>query len=220
MEQLRKQFLFSLEAISLVTIPVAILMHLFAREIVLTTFGDRWGGMVPVFAILSGGIFFRTAYKCSDTLARSVGAVYSYAARQGLYTVLVMGGAWIGARTLGLSGVAFGVVAALVLNYLSMTRLSRRILGISWMRILNAHIPGLLLGLFTGATAWATRGWAQSITDSPLLVLMTAFTTAVLSGCVWLYVTHNHVPSTVIRETGALARRLYKPGLGDAKAVG
>ncbi len=220
MELLRKQFLFSLEAISLITIPVAILMHLFAQEIVLATFGDRWGGMVPIFGILSGGIFFRTAYKCSDTLARSVGAVYSYAARQGLYTLLVMGGAWLGARSWGLSGVAFGVVAALVLNYLSMTRLSRRILGVSWMTIVNAHIPGLLLGLFSGTAAWATRGWMQGITDSPLIVLITAITTATLSGCVWLYITYNHVPSTVIQETSALARRLYKPRVGDAEAVG
>ncbi len=220
MEQLQKQFLFSLEAISLVTIPVAILMHLFAEEIVLATFGGRWGGMVPIFAILSGGIFFRTAYKCSDTLARSVGAVYSYAARQGLYTLLVMGGAWLGARNRGLPGVAFGVVAALVLNYLSMTRLSRRILGISWMTILNAHTPGLLLGLISGVTAWATRGWAQSLTDSPLIVLITASIAAAFSGCIWLYLTHNHVQSTVIRETTALARRLYKPVLGGAKAVG
>jgi O-antigen/teichoic acid export membrane protein len=220
MEQLRKQFLFSLEAISLVTIPVAVFMHMFAGEIVIAMFGGRWSAMIPIFAILSWGIFFRTAYKCSDTLARSVGAVYSYAARQGLYTFFVMGGAWVGARTSGLSGVAFGVVGALVLNYLSMTRLSRRILGLSWGTIIKVHIPGLLLGFFSGFTAWAMRAWMYTVTESPVVVLLTAALTAALSAGVWLFMTYNHVPSSVVQEVAALSLKFRKPRFGGAKAVG
>lgn len=219
-ERLRKQFLFSLEAISLVTIPVAVLMHIFAKEIVLTTFGERWREMIPIFAILSVGIFFRTAYKCSDTLARSVGAVYSYAARQGLYTTMILGGSWLGARALGLPGVAWGVVIALMLNYVSMTRLSRRILDVPWMRIISAHTPGLFLGIFIGLIGWVTRESIMPTGAAPLVVLIMAFLVTAVSALVWLYVTRGYLHSGVIEEFWLITRRLTRARLRSARAIG
>jgi O-antigen/teichoic acid export membrane protein len=220
MERLRKQFLFSLEAISLVTIPVAVLMHLFAKEIVLTAFGEQWRGMVPIFAILSVGIFFRTAYKCSDTLARSVGAVYSYAVRQGIYTTMIIGGSWLGARTLGLPGVAWGVVVAIMLNYISMTRLSRKILDVSWRSIVNAHSPGLFLGIFIGLIGWATREWTMTSGASPLVALSMTLVVTSVSGVAWLYVTRGYLHSGVIEEIWEVIQRLTRARLGSARAIG
>lgn len=202
-EQLRRHFILSLEAISLVTIPIAVLMYLFSGDIVLAAFGERWLGMVPVFSILSGGVFFRTAYKCSDTLARSVGASYSYAARQGLYTILIVGGAWGGGTMFELSGVAWGVVMALFVNYLSMTRLSRRILGVSWSSILRAHISGVTLGALVGTTGWMTREWLRGSALHPLVVLSAAGAVAVATGSVWTVVSYRHLPSAVIQEASA-----------------
>lgn len=204
LDRLRRQFMFSLEAISLVTIPTAALMYVCSTEIVLVVFGERWLGMVPVFSILAGGVFFRTAYKCSDTLARSVGAAYSYAARQALYTFLIVVGASVGAWTLGLSGVAYGVVLALLLNYLSMTRLSQRILGLSWRAILRAHTPGLALGVCVGVSGWLTRDWVHATIHQPLLVMIVAGLAAAATGAVWLVGSYHHVPSVVTRETFTL----------------
>jgi PST family polysaccharide transporter len=209
-DQLRRHFMLSLEAISLVTIPIAVLMYLFSSEIVRAAFGERWLAMVPVFSILSGGVFFRTAYKCSDTLARSVGASYSYAARQGLYTILILGGAWIGAGMFQLAGVAWGVVVALFVNYLSMTRLSRQILRVSWISILNAHLPGVVLGALIGITSWMTRDWLRESTRHPLLVLIGAGLVAVVTGSIWMYVSYHHLPSAVVREAIALVSERWR----------
>lgn len=141
--RLAREFLLTLEAITLVALPAGVVMFIIAHEIVMVTFGERWSAIVPVVSILSFGVFFRTAYKCSDTVVRSVGAVYHYAARQALYTVLVMGGAWLGASLGGLSGVAIGVVSAVTLNYVSMTMLCSRTIGVSYRSIACAHLSGI-----------------------------------------------------------------------------
>ena len=58
-------------------------------------------------SILALGIYFRTAYKCCDTAIRAMGIPYQHALRQGLYTVMIISGAWLGSFW-GLKGVAIG----------------------------------------------------------------------------------------------------------------
>jgi teichuronic acid exporter len=141
-KRLAREFLLTLEAITLVALPTGVVLFVLAHEIVMVTFGERWNSIVPVVSILSFGVFFRTAYKCSDTVIRAVGAVYHYAARQALYTVLVTSGAALGALYSGLSGVAVGVVLAVALNYISMTILCSRTINVSYRSIARAHLPG------------------------------------------------------------------------------
>ncbi len=217
--ELRRQFLLSLEAISLVTIPIAIFMYLFSEHIVLAAFGEAWSGMVPVFSVLSWGVFFRTAYKCSDTLARSVGAAYSYAARQALYTVLVVGGSCLGAWIYDLSGVACGVVAALLLNYISMTRLSRRILDLSWRSLMYAHIPGVNLGIVVGLSAWLTRDWIQTSIRHAVLVLIVASLVSLVAGVLWMITWHYRRPPAVIQEVCDYVKSWSEGRAARAKAT-
>jgi O-antigen/teichoic acid export membrane protein len=138
-----EEFLLALEVLTIVALPAGVVMFVLAGEIVSVGFGDRWTGVVPAVSVLSFGVFFRTAYKCSDTAVRSVGAVYHYAARQALYAILVIGGAFIGALIGGVTGVAGGVVCAVAINYFSMTRLSMRLLRVPLRYVLRAHIVGL-----------------------------------------------------------------------------
>jgi PST family polysaccharide transporter len=142
-KRLEREFLMTLEAITLVALPAGVVMFIFAREIVAIAFGEHWSAIIPVVSIVSFGVFFRTAYKCSDTVVRSVGAVYHYAARQALYTLLVISGAALGAVLDGLDGVAIGVVIAVTLNYVSMTMLCSRTVGIRYQVIAYAHLSGL-----------------------------------------------------------------------------
>jgi O-antigen/teichoic acid export membrane protein len=182
-KRLEREFLMTLEAITLIALPAGAVMFTFAREIVLVAFGERWSAIIPVVSIVSFGVFFRTAYKCSDTVVRSVGAVYHYAARQALYTLLVTSGAALGAVLGGLSGVAVGVVAAVTLNYISMTMLCSRTVGIRYQSIAYAHLSG----------AWATSCVAgvlamlapvlRRVSDHPSTVCATGM---LLAGVTWL----------------------------------
>lgn len=176
--QLGAEFLIALEVITLVALPAGIVMFILAREIVMVGFGERWQGVAPVFSVLSFGVFFRTAYKCSDTVVRSLGAVFHYAARQALYALLVLGGAWGGAMLNGVPGVAWGVVGAVGLNYLSMTRLSVRILGISVRRVIWAHLVGLWSSAVVALVLTAVTEPLRAHSAHSALVLIEAATIA------------------------------------------
>jgi PST family polysaccharide transporter len=148
-ERLRENFLVALEVVTLTALPAGVLIYVLSDEIVLGGFGERWRGVAPVLSILSFGVFFRTAYKCSDTTVRALGAVYHYAARQALYAVMVICGALIGAGLGGIMGVAYGVVIAVGVNYISMTWLCVKLSGVSLIKVLRAHISGLWVSLWS-----------------------------------------------------------------------
>jgi PST family polysaccharide transporter len=197
-ERLKMQFLVSLEAIGLIALPAGVGMFLLSRELIMVAFGPAWEPIVPVLSFLSFGVFFRTAYKCSDTLVRSLGAVYHYAARQGLYTAMIVGGAWLGARTAGLSGVAVGVVLAIAVNYLSMTRLTTTVVHLSWVEIGVAHLSGLCLSLWCGVGVYLGREYLRTITDHGAVQLFGASFAGLVVGVVGLFATRDLIPSRVV----------------------
>ena len=145
---LNQQFLLSIEVMTLIALPASVVTSLCAEEIVSVVFGERWLGVVPIVSVLSYGVFFRTTYKCSDTVVRAKGAVYVYALRQGLYGVFVLGGALIGASISGSVGVAWGVVVAVALNYISLTLLAKQLIDTSFIDLIRAHVPGFALFLW------------------------------------------------------------------------
>ena len=195
---LRVQFLFSLEAIGLIAMPAGVLLYLLGHEIVVVGFGERWEPVVPVVSVLSFGVFFRTAYKCSDTVVRSQGAVYNYALRQVVYTMLIVGGAWSGATLAGLHGVAVGVVMAIALNYLSMTLVSKKIVQVSWRELIGAHLPGLNIALWCGIGVYAAHEWISNLTASAFIMLVISGLSGVLAGLTGGLIMWGLLPSRVL----------------------
>jgi O-antigen/teichoic acid export membrane protein len=132
-----------------------------APELVTVAFGSRWQALVPAFQVLILGMMFRMSSRMSESLARATGRVYRRAWRQWLYAGLVFLGAVVGQRW-GITGVAVGVLGALLANYLLMAHLSLSVAGISWRRFTQAQLPALkstvIIGGVTGATMAAARG--------------------------------------------------------------
>jgi PST family polysaccharide transporter len=182
-ERLANDFLMALEILTLVALPAGVVMFVLAREIVLVGFGGAWISVVPVVSVLAFGVFFRTAYKCSDTVVRSVGAVYHYAGRQALYAVLVLGGAMIGALHNGVPGVAWAVVIAVALNYISMTRLSTRLVAVSLGQVLQAHLVGIWASLWVAVALVGSIDTVRAHSEYEVLVLIESVAIAVLA---WL----------------------------------
>lgn len=185
-EKLKTEYLLVAEVIALVALPMGVAMYLLSPEIVLVAFGSRWEAIIPVLSILSFGVFFRTAYKCSDTLVRSLGAVYHYAARQGMYTVLVVGGSLCGARVAGVTGVAAAVVLAVAINYVSMTRLSKRMIHLSWSELFEAHLSAIWVSVWVGVGVFLGREYLLHISDHPFVVLAGASLTGLVMGLISL----------------------------------
>jgi PST family polysaccharide transporter len=209
-QQLAAEFLVALEVLTLVALPSGVVMFALAPEIVLVGFGEQWRGVIPVVSILSFGVFFRTAYKCSDTAVRSVGAVYYYAGRQAVYSVLVIGGALVGALVAGVPGVACGVVGAVAINYVSMTRLAMKLLGARITHVARAHMAGCWASVWVVGALWVSTDFLRLHAEHPAMVLFGASIAALLAWCVSVALAVTCIPFGSMRY---LRDYIVKPSL-------
>jgi PST family polysaccharide transporter len=195
---LRRAYCSTLEVVTLFALPTSIGMFFLAKEIVWTLFGSAWSAIVPVVTILSFGVFFRTAYKCSDTLVRSLGAVYRYAALQGVYTMMIVGGSLIGSSLAGLNGVAIAVVLAVGVNYLLLTRLAASFLSLSIQQVTQPHLPGIWVAAWVGLFLMVTLPVLRSFEIPPMSVVLVATILSVLVGVLALACAPTPVRATMI----------------------
>jgi O-antigen/teichoic acid export membrane protein len=195
---LRRAYSSTLEVVALFALPTSIAMFFLAEEIVWTLFGGGWAAIVPVVTILSCGVFFRTAYKCSDTVVRSLGAVYRYAVLQGVYTVMIVGGSLLGSSIAGLNGVAVAVVLAVGVNYLLLTRLAASFLSLSVRQIAQPHLPGLWVAGCVGVSLMGALPVLRSLEIPPVSVVLVATTLSVLVGVLALAFAPTPVRVTMI----------------------
>jgi PST family polysaccharide transporter len=206
---LRKGLLSTLEISALVALPVSVGMFFLSEEIVLVLFGETWRPIIPVLTILSCGVFFRAAYKCSDVLIRSKGNVYAYAARQAVYTLVIVCGSLIGAILDGTQGVAYAVVGGVMVNYVLMTRLAGKLTEVAPRDLLQIHMPGawvaLWIGLFLG---WITPiARAHGMAPWQTLILASLGSLGVGAGAWFLsgpLTTHSYARSLI---TGIIRRQ-------------
>ena len=155
---------------ALLALPLSAMMVVLAEEIILLVFGTQWMEAVPPFRWLAACVYFRLAYKLSDSLAHAEGAVYSKLWRQVVYAAAVVLAAWIGHRH-GVEGIAAGVALAVVLNYALMLQLSRRLLGEAWIGLRGVHVRHTLVAVGIGGLAYATRAGLLLVVPAPLPVL-------------------------------------------------
>jgi PST family polysaccharide transporter len=130
--------------IATLVLPASASFILLAPELIRVVLGPRWEAAVGPFRVLGLGMLFRTSYKMSDSIARSTGAVYRRAWRQIVYATLVCVGAWIGQHW-GITGVAWGAVSAVSVNFFLMAHLSLQVGHMTWREFWGAHRPGALL---------------------------------------------------------------------------
>ena len=141
-QQLTKTYLASIAMVTLVCAPLSVLMVTTASEIVGVLLGPKWSNTVIPFQILAIGILARGSYKIDDALARALGVMYQRSMRDAIYAAAVVLGALIGLRW-GLPGVAFGVLCAVVINYVLALQMSKKLLNCSWSQIFEALSPAI-----------------------------------------------------------------------------
>jgi len=170
LEKLRVAFRHSSAVLALLALPASIVVALLGDETVRVLLGPSWVPLEAAFSVMVFGMFFRTSYKLSDSLARATGAVYRRAWRQGAYAAAVVGGAFIG-HWWGIRGVAFGVLAAVITNFLLMAHLALRVIDMPWRTYLTAHAPALAMSGVLVATVGPAATVLRTIGASPIVVL-------------------------------------------------
>ena len=141
-QQLTKTYLSGIAMVTLVSAPLGALMIATASEIVEVLLGPKWGDTVIPFQILALGVVARGSYKIDDSLAKALGAMYRRSARDAVYAAGVVLGSMIGLRW-GLAGVAVGVLAAVLMNYILALQMSKNLLNCSWSQIIKALSPAI-----------------------------------------------------------------------------
>lgn len=134
-DKLKIVFKVGINVIAFMTIPVSVLLWIFASEIVLGLLGQNWISAVGPVKIYAFTLFFRTGYKISDSLSRALGAVYKRALRQFIYALMVAIGAYTG-HFYGLTYIALGVSVAITMNFIIMTTLSLKLMNMRWIELL------------------------------------------------------------------------------------
>lgn len=130
--------------ISIIVVPASVFAIILAPELIRVVYGPQWEQAIRPFQILCLSMFFRSAYKMSDTVIKACGAVYRHTFVQVIYATCVIGGA-IWAQKWGLVGVAATSAVAILIHYFLLARVSLNLTGVSWRTFLSWHRPALLL---------------------------------------------------------------------------
>jgi PST family polysaccharide transporter len=170
---------------ALLVLPASAMAIVLAPELVHVLLGPQWSGAVTTLQVLAVGMFFRTGYKLSGTLARAKGAVHRLALYHGVYAILVVAGAWIG-HWAGVAGVAWGVVGALAAQYVLMAHLSLSVTSMKWREFFLAHASAVGLTVIVGMVVWSAATLMRGLEVSAMLVLMA--TLAAASVCLGLLI--------------------------------
>ena len=158
---------------ALFTLPASVALFIFAREYVLILLGSQWTGAILPFQILAIGMIFRQSSSMSDSLIRAKGAVYNRAWRQGIYAACVIVGAIIGQRW-GITGVATGVLSALLINAVLMVQLSLKLTGMSWRVFAQANLQASLLTGVVLVESWVLANFLRGLDVPSLLIVLVA----------------------------------------------
>lgn len=160
-------------ALALFVFPsVSVCLFVMAPEIILVVLGDQWTGCIPAFRILSVAVFFRFGYKIGAVVARSTGRTWLLFLSQALFAVLVLAGAWLGAKR-GIEGVAVAVTAAVIIQYIFMFCAAVRMLGTVPGRLLALHLRAVSTALVVTACVLLARAGIFTVIGSPLARLAT-----------------------------------------------
>jgi O-antigen/teichoic acid export membrane protein len=180
-DALRQTFLRGLGLLALSALPLGAAMWVLAPEVVGVLLGRQWLEVVVPFQILVVTLVFRLADRLNTVVASATASMYTRAALQALYALMVVLFAWWGLRA-GVVGVATGVAVALCINGLLTTTMSLRIVGGRWREALAAVVVALPLTLLALSVTLGAAWWGREAGLGDLVTLVASvFATALFA---------------------------------------
>lgn len=196
-ERLEMAYRRSVAVTALAFLPLSMGAVVLAPELIRVVLGAQWGAVILPFQVLAAGMLFRAGYKMSDSLARATGAVYRRAWRQGIYCLLVVGGAILGQRW-GVTGIAAATLIGMLVNFLLMGHLSLKLTTLTWRDFLTAHEPAMLLAFSTLGVVWLTAALLRSLALPAIVVLLVSTLTTGVAMVILAYL----LPGRLLGQDG------------------
>ncbi|MEM6327395.1 MAG: lipopolysaccharide biosynthesis protein, partial [Bacteroidota bacterium] len=209
-ESLRNALYRTTGLLALVLFPLAATVGVLAPEVVLVVLGPNWGGAVAPLQVLAAGMFFRAGYKASMTILKARGRVYLAAGLQGVYAVVVVVGALVGAQY-GLVGVSAGAVTAVVVFFAIGAVAALHETGGRVSEFVRALLPGASVGAVCGGLAALA---AIPLREAALSSGAVLFAGGAASGAVWLLALS--VAPSLLGQHGRWLRQMVTLALGRA----
>lgn len=120
-ELLKRFYLLSNSLCFGILFPIATLLFINAKLIVIILLGDQWLETIGLFQILIFGLAYRFGTRINKSYLTAMGIVYRGAYYQFIFALLMFTFCIVGGHYLGLKGIAWGVFFATVINYFQMS---------------------------------------------------------------------------------------------------
>jgi PST family polysaccharide transporter len=161
------------------SMPFSIFLYFVSPSLFSILLGEGWFEVIPVLQVLAFGLYFRLGYKINGELAKSQGQLKNFAYLQVIYALLIFGGALFG-TSYGVVGVAYGVLAALVIHFILMSYMGCRITSLSGSDFLRQLLPAAVLSSVLFAALSYARRFATEISMTLEIVFFSFLSIALL----------------------------------------
>ena len=193
-EKLAYVFLNLNALLALLSMPVSIFLFLSANEIVNLVLGDGWDPIVGPFKILVICLFFRSSYKISVSLIKSLGAIYRRLWTQVLFAASVIGGGIIG-KEWGIMGIATATSISVFINYLVLSLLVKNLIDLNITDFKNYLLPIFITNMFLAALSYAVSLMLIGVQSDIIRVIILALVMGILYLSAYKMFIHRWMPS-------------------------
>ncbi len=190
----------ALAAIAIGVAPASVLLAILAPELILLVLGPGWEGIVTPLQILAAAMVFRVGQKVGDAIVKAKAAVYRRAFLVGMFALSVFLFSWAGTPW-GLTGVAIGVLVAIVAYYVSMSVFAARLTETSILDLIATHRGGAAIAAVVGAIALPAAYYLRTIDAAPITIVIGT----TLAAFVFVSLVVRTAPRTVLGSDGLQA---------------
>jgi O-antigen/teichoic acid export membrane protein len=143
-ERLRTALLRSLSLVALLTLPTTAFCVVFAKEVVGLLLGPQWGAAVVPFAILSGALYLRLAWRVCAAVFQARGRPNQLTGTLVFRALALVLGVWF-AYPFGLVAASAAVVTVLALTQAIMFFIVMRDIDLPFHRLAAVHLGPLVI---------------------------------------------------------------------------
>jgi O-antigen/teichoic acid export membrane protein len=161
--RVRHAYLRALAIIALVTFPIATGCLVAAEPLVLTLFGPKWSGVVPLMQILAIAAVLQTICTTTGVVFQSQGRT-DWMLRWQAFTCATSVAAFAIGVHWGAKGVAIGVTVQSVLLLYPAFAVPGRLIGMRFVDVVRAVWPVLAAAVVSASAAWAA---GKALPSSP-----------------------------------------------------
>jgi O-antigen/teichoic acid export membrane protein len=179
-EKLRTGLLKSLSIIALMTLPASAFCIVFADELVDLLLGDNWSAAAVPFAILSGALYFRLAWRACAAVFEGIGRPTLLTALHIFRgTALVVAIWWT--HPYGLTAICWVVLAITVLVLAIMFAIVKHVIDMPFHQLIASHVHPILISATIIGIGMAVKLSMANLGRPILLFVMLVMVIASLS---------------------------------------